>query len=157
MNNREQFFVAGEDAQYAEMSRLLKANPELLEEYVKRNASKKTLEQVASVDIWYWIIFNQWAEKRSERLKKPTKVTRGKSNLSSWKVPSKTFRSKDIFSNNLDNVIILKYSSGRDKHEVLEEMTSHLGDSSTKPTDKGQVVIIEQLIIARLSFSRIKS
>ena len=139
MNNREQFFVAGEDAQYAEMSRLLKANPELLEEYVKRNASKKTLEQVASVDIWYWIIFNQWAEKRSERLKKPTKVTRGKSSLSSWKVPSKTFRSKDIFSNNLDNVIILKYSSGRDKHEVLEEMTSHLGDSSTKATDKGQV------------------
>ena len=32
-----------------------------------------------------------------------------------------------------------KFSSGRDKHEVLEEMTSHLGDSSTKPTDKGQV------------------
>ena len=32
-----------------------------------------------------------------------------------------------------------KYSSGRDKHEVLEEMTSHLGDSSTKATDKGQV------------------
>ena len=105
MNNREQFFVAGEDAQYAEMSRLLKANPELLEEYVKRNASKKTLEQVASVDIWYWIIFNQWAEKRSERLKKPTKVTRGKSNLSSWKVPSKTFCSKDIFRDNIDNFI----------------------------------------------------
>ena len=45
----KQVFVAGEDAQYAEMSRLLKANPELLEEYVKRNASKKTLEQVTSI------------------------------------------------------------------------------------------------------------
>ena len=32
-----------------------------------------------------------------------------------------------------------KYSSGRDKHEVLAEMTNHLGDSSTKATDKGQV------------------
>ena len=32
-----------------------------------------------------------------------------------------------------------KYSSGRDKHEVLAEMKSHLGDSSTKATDKGQV------------------
>ena len=40
------FPIAGEDAQYAEMSRILKANPELLEEYVKRHASKKTLEQV---------------------------------------------------------------------------------------------------------------
>ena len=46
---QKQVFVAGEDAQYAEMSRLLKANPELLEEYVKRNASKKTLEQVTSI------------------------------------------------------------------------------------------------------------
>ena len=81
--------------------------------------------------IWYLIIFNQWAEKRSERLAKPAKVTRGKSNLSSWKVPSKiSWQSWQCYH---------KYSSGRDKHEVLEEMTSHLGDSSTKATDKGQV------------------
>ena len=33
------------------------------------------------------MLFEQWIEKRSERLKKPSKVTRGKSNLSSWKVP----------------------------------------------------------------------
>ena len=46
---QKQFVAAGEDAQYAEMSRLLKANPELLEEYVKRNASKKTLEEVTSI------------------------------------------------------------------------------------------------------------
>ena len=73
------------------MSRLLKANPELLEEYVKRNASKKTLDQVVSTlspDI-RWMLFEQWIEKRSERLKKPSKVTRGKSNLSSWKVGRK--------------------------------------------------------------------
>ena len=52
---QKQFLAAGEDAQYAEMSRLLKANPELLEEYVKRNASKKTLEQVTSIvhDLWF--------------------------------------------------------------------------------------------------------
>ena len=73
------------------MSRLLKANPELLEEYVKRNASKKTLEQVTSIVHgpsvkWYLKSFSQWTEKRSEKLKKPTKLTRGKSNLSSWKV-----------------------------------------------------------------------
>ena len=56
--------------------------------------------------IWYLIIFNQWAEKRSERLAKPAKVTRGKSNLSSWKVPSKIFGSSPTILTMLSQVFL---------------------------------------------------
>ena len=48
-------------------------------------------------------------------------------------------------------MLYCKYSSGRDKHEVLEEMTSHLGDSSTKPTDKGQVGVKLNIVIHLLN------
>ena len=106
------------------------------EECQQEDIGRGDLNCLSITLISYLIIFNQWTEKRSERLKKPTKVTRGKSNLSSWKVV------KNMLTNNFDQQswqCYCKYSSGRDKHEVLEEMTSHLGDSSTKPTDKGQV------------------
>ena len=56
--------------------------------------------------IWYLIIFDQWAEKRSERLAKPAKVTRGKSNLSSWKVPSKIFGSSPTILTMLSQVFL---------------------------------------------------
>ena len=96
--------------------------------------------------IWYLIIFNQWAEKRSERLAKPAKVTRGKSNLSSWKVPSKIFGSTDIFTNNPDNVIT-SIPPGETSMKCWRRWQVILGTLQRRQRTKARWVVIEQLMI----------
>ena len=96
--------------------------------------------------IWYLIIFNQWAEKRSERLAKPAKVTRGKSNLSSWKVPSKIFGSTDIFANNPDNVIT-SIPPGETSMKCWRRWQVILGTLQRRQRTKARWVVIEQLMI----------